>query len=999
MEVKNVSCCDTAALVALVNMLKVNLGSTPEVYNTLLAVLCDFDPYKHGNRERTVRYIRLLVTDKVLANCLLMSLPQGAEELQDLPFYTGSLPDMKRAIRHKFLGMKLSVQSPHARPEEKSTTPSSVTNQNITIIVTDQDEVKSTSVQDANYNHSMLQTEYQQGSDTTSNKTTSSQTKCIITFTNSSLSGLSKDTPALTKASLAVDSTVSKAVQPSREVGSMNESGNMTERSMSADSSIHESQSQPYHVLGTKVSGTDSQSKLENLITLVKSRTEGNSNLLQDKATSLQCPATNVIPSPVYQGAYYSSACVRSEQQFSHNQKQNIHPNPQARLPNPFVPLLYQQYAYPIPGNTSYQSCLTGYTGNPLLPWTPLTYIPGYSPSQTFPVGPALQYGRPLSTSSTDATLDLSVQRKSCSQAQSCLSEISRKGEKRCASASSVPNENENKEPKHKVRRLSTEVPVFPATRYVPPYKEDAMKSQSSSSVMSGAASYLCLAESKGNKDVNQPNSLQALQELTFRINANSGVGSTSGLNPSMPRKSLSTGSFSDSWQRKMLHQEQNNSATGKSNGTNLASNLEALKRFSVPSTQKLLLPGSTPVTSAKPLTEVQVSTSKQFHLSTPSVRKDIASTEPQKLIHSGQTLAQQEITHTSCSSSIVNLGSNEQKQGATGSSATLLPSDINKTSSICLRSFPYSQHIQLPDGNFSIVDFPALLSQNTKNSTKKPVSYGKVNASSQEPSSFNFQSGILTDTAKELSVDNSTKTLSNGAKSDRNLTVGTAKDCPSRYSLYLKRNDSSSKMAEKGDSKPTVPANDSLNNVAEIEQTKSNETCLIIETTTENGTEQVQFKLDKKSSANLLGELLKLKPESNSTACGQIGANCGDSQKSGTELFNDGQGNCGLGSHQNRFLLNNDIQSVDGDDVYTQVDGYKALSENVAKVQNDLTKAKNDLNSVSGSTFSSLNVSPYLLGMLPDTTTFTDDDAEEQEEFSDCDDDDDDDVFLHPIF
>lgn len=52
MEVKDVRCCDTAALVALINMLKVNLGSTPEVYNTLLAVLCDYDPSTLGNRER-----------------------------------------------------------------------------------------------------------------------------------------------------------------------------------------------------------------------------------------------------------------------------------------------------------------------------------------------------------------------------------------------------------------------------------------------------------------------------------------------------------------------------------------------------------------------------------------------------------------------------------------------------------------------------------------------------------------------------------------------------------------------------------------------------------------------------------------------------------------------------------------------------------------------------------------------------------------------------------
>lgn len=65
MEVKDVRCCDTAALVALINMLKVNLGSTPEIYNTLLAVLCDYDPSKLGNRER-------VGTDYVIENVLYL---------------------------------------------------------------------------------------------------------------------------------------------------------------------------------------------------------------------------------------------------------------------------------------------------------------------------------------------------------------------------------------------------------------------------------------------------------------------------------------------------------------------------------------------------------------------------------------------------------------------------------------------------------------------------------------------------------------------------------------------------------------------------------------------------------------------------------------------------------------------------------------------------------------------------------------------------------------
>ena len=45
-----VSSCDVAALMALFNILKINM--VPEVYRTLLAVLCDFDPTKTGNIDR-----------------------------------------------------------------------------------------------------------------------------------------------------------------------------------------------------------------------------------------------------------------------------------------------------------------------------------------------------------------------------------------------------------------------------------------------------------------------------------------------------------------------------------------------------------------------------------------------------------------------------------------------------------------------------------------------------------------------------------------------------------------------------------------------------------------------------------------------------------------------------------------------------------------------------------------------------------------------------------
>ena len=43
---------DIAALMALINMLKVSLIDQPEVYKTLLAMMCDFDPREANLRNK-----------------------------------------------------------------------------------------------------------------------------------------------------------------------------------------------------------------------------------------------------------------------------------------------------------------------------------------------------------------------------------------------------------------------------------------------------------------------------------------------------------------------------------------------------------------------------------------------------------------------------------------------------------------------------------------------------------------------------------------------------------------------------------------------------------------------------------------------------------------------------------------------------------------------------------------------------------------------------------
>jgi hypothetical protein len=104
--------------------------------------------------------------------------------------------------------------------------------------------------------------------------------------------------------------------------------------------------------------------------------------------------------------------------------------------------------------------------------------------------------------------------------------------------------------------------------------------------------------------------------------------------------------------------------------------------------------------------------------------------------------------------------------------------------------------------------------------------------------------------------------------------------------------------------------------------------------------------------------------------------------------LSSDGQKN----SYQRVSELNN--QTERKDDIYKSINNYQSVPGNIDGVTNSETE----------SSFSSLNVSPYLFGMLPDTTTLIDDDdkndgiSNDNDDFTDCDDGDDD-VFLHPIF
>ncbi|KAK3578289.1 hypothetical protein CHS0354_010493 [Potamilus streckersoni] len=76
-----VSRFDLASFVAVMNMLKYNSMDKPELYRTLLAVLCDYDSDDQQSKERTHRYIKLLVTDTVLAEYLICYLPNNEDPL------------------------------------------------------------------------------------------------------------------------------------------------------------------------------------------------------------------------------------------------------------------------------------------------------------------------------------------------------------------------------------------------------------------------------------------------------------------------------------------------------------------------------------------------------------------------------------------------------------------------------------------------------------------------------------------------------------------------------------------------------------------------------------------------------------------------------------------------------------------------------------------------------------------------------------------------------
>ncbi|KAH3837248.1 uncharacterized protein LOC127879746 [Dreissena polymorpha] len=82
---QSVSTNDVAALMALIDMIRLNWEEQPEMFRLLLAILMDYNPNIQGNKERTTRYLRLLISDQVTANCVLKSLPQGSPKRQCRP--------------------------------------------------------------------------------------------------------------------------------------------------------------------------------------------------------------------------------------------------------------------------------------------------------------------------------------------------------------------------------------------------------------------------------------------------------------------------------------------------------------------------------------------------------------------------------------------------------------------------------------------------------------------------------------------------------------------------------------------------------------------------------------------------------------------------------------------------------------------------------------------------------------------------------------------------
>ncbi|KAL4227477.1 hypothetical protein ACF0H5_012921 [Mactra antiquata] len=131
METEELKYQDIAAQLALFNMLKINLSCCPDVYKTLLAVLSDFDPNNPHSKSKTSQYVRLLISDRILADCIIVSLPQGDRERLMLQSDASSSKNESYAGKR---GILTSDQQSQTKDLDSIETPDN----SITIIVTGQ---------------------------------------------------------------------------------------------------------------------------------------------------------------------------------------------------------------------------------------------------------------------------------------------------------------------------------------------------------------------------------------------------------------------------------------------------------------------------------------------------------------------------------------------------------------------------------------------------------------------------------------------------------------------------------------------------------------------------------------------------------------------------------------------------------------------------------------------------------------------------------------------
>lgn len=655
-------------------------------------------------------------------------------------------------------------------------------------------------------------------------------------------------------------------------------------------------------------------------------------------------------------------------------------PIPQARLPGANMPLTYQQFANPLHGQSCYHPNMTGPTVQPLLPWTPVHYIPGFLPS--YNLGFVGHQTRPASVSGIDnISLDLSIPRTNTGMTPTYQVETkvndkalpgTRRGTKRCASTTCIPSQNE--ELRQKVKRLSSEVPIFISRKNGQPVTTSC---QSFSTTSTGY--YLHESLNKDSRFGSQLNSLQALQELTSRICSK----------PEAVWKSLSTSSIPQTQTHKGQRlKEKNNYDTG---GTLSVSGSQRSmdQNHHLTATQS----GAQNIFLAYKDLTVSVNSKTSVPLSTACLQKCVASPVESNLsfssqeksvlldgsqLHSGQTVTNYQ--PSGMTESVLGVSSSFYPNTCISHSEKFdisFPLDTHCNSPDCQKNFQYSQQVQVPYGKYSYIDFPALLSK-TYTESQSSENFLSAEKENTEVKKFSCQPDCIAENIKTTE--------------DQIVTIDRSKiNKTGNASLYLEKDYiiCPKKIAENQNSSLAVlPEVSSTEGEIDPEATNAGKTCLIIQTTSENGTEQVQFKLDKQRSASLLSALLKLKPVKNNLACVQT-----DSCNTSGSM------------HQRKVIaLHYEDKSADGN----------VVQQNKTGDQKGCNQTKHDPISVPEETFGSFNVSPYLLGMLPDTTSFSDtfDDNVDDDYFDDdCDDDDeeeekvesysdeDDDVFLHPIY